>query len=74
MSDCERECGFAYVLALGDSVEVDLDLGHGQNISGSRHVDEEFCRWESRVSNFVTFASASQSTSTKSTGIFQQAN
>lgn len=35
---------FAYVLALGDGVEVDLGLGHGQNISGSGHVDKELCR------------------------------
>ena len=32
-----------YVLALRDSSEVDLDLGHGQHIGGSRHVDEEIC-------------------------------
>lgn len=34
--------GCAHVLALGDGVEVDLDLGHGQNVSRGGHVDEEF--------------------------------
>lgn len=29
------------VLAEGDGAELDLDLGHGQNISGSGHVREE---------------------------------
>ena len=31
------------VLALGDRVEVDLDLGHGQDVGGGAHVDEELC-------------------------------
>lgn len=31
----------AYVLALGDGVKVDLDLGHGQNVGRGGHVDEE---------------------------------
>lgn len=30
------------VLALGDRGEIDLDLGHGQDIGGSGHVLEEF--------------------------------
>jgi hypothetical protein len=34
---------YPYVLALGNGIEVDLDLGHGQDISGSGHVDEELC-------------------------------
>ena len=32
-----------HVLALGDGGQVDLDLGHGQDVGGSGHVDEEFC-------------------------------
>lgn len=32
-----------YVLALRDSVEVDLNLGHGQDIGRGGHVDEELC-------------------------------
>jgi hypothetical protein len=32
----------AYVLALGDGVEIDLDLGHGQNVGRGGHVDQEF--------------------------------
>lgn len=32
-----------HVLSLGDAVHVDLDLGHGQDIGGSGHVDEELC-------------------------------
>lgn len=35
--------GSPYVLALGDGVEVDLDLGHGQHVGGSGHVLEELC-------------------------------
>ena len=31
----------AYILALGDGAEVDLGLGHGQNVGRGRHVDEE---------------------------------
>lgn len=31
-----------HVLALGDGAEVDLNLGHGQNVGGSRHVDQKF--------------------------------
>lgn len=31
------------VLALGDGGEIDLNLGLGQDICGSRHVDEEVC-------------------------------
>lgn len=37
-----RISGYAHILALGDGVEVDLDLGHGQNVSRGGHVDEEF--------------------------------
>lgn len=33
----------AYVLALGDGIQVDLDLGHGQDIGGRGHVDEKLC-------------------------------
>lgn len=33
----------AYILALGNGREVNLDLGHGQNIGGRGHVDEEIC-------------------------------
>lgn len=33
-----------HVLALGDGGEIDLDLGLGQNVGGSGHVDEEVCR------------------------------
>lgn len=29
------------VLTEGNGTELDLDLGHGQNISGSRHVGKE---------------------------------
>lgn len=32
-----------HVLALGDVVHVDLNLGHGQDIGGGGHVDQEFC-------------------------------
>ena len=32
-----------YVLALWDGRQVNLDLSHGQNIRGSRHVDKEIC-------------------------------
>jgi len=32
------------VLALGDGGEIDLNLGLGQDICGSRHVDKEVCR------------------------------
>lgn len=48
-------CDPTYVLALWDSGEVNLDLSHGQNISGSRHVDEEVCK-ESIVSPFVLYS------------------
>lgn len=37
-----------HVLALGDGAQVNFDLGHGQNIGGSGHVDEEL--WGFRVS------------------------
>jgi hypothetical protein len=30
-----------YILAFGNSSEIDLDLGLGQDVGGSRHVDEE---------------------------------
>jgi hypothetical protein len=33
----------AYVLALGDGSEVDLNLGLGQDVGGRGHVDEEVC-------------------------------
>jgi hypothetical protein len=36
------EMSLTYVLALRDGVEVDLNLGHGQNVGGSRHVHQEF--------------------------------
>lgn len=29
------------VLALGDRAQINLNLGHGQNVGGSRHVDQE---------------------------------
>ena len=32
-----------HVLALGDSGEIDLNLGLGQNVGGGGHVDEEVC-------------------------------
>jgi hypothetical protein len=32
-----------HVLALGDGSEVDLDLGLGQDVGGSGHVDQEVC-------------------------------
>lgn len=32
-----------HVLALGDGGEINLDLGHGQNVGRGRHVDEELC-------------------------------
>lgn len=35
---------FTHILALGDGGEIDLNLGLGQNIGRSRHVDEEICR------------------------------
>ncbi|KAK8080522.1 hypothetical protein PG997_008340 [Apiospora hydei] len=39
------------ILALGDGVEVDLDLGHGQDIGGRGHVLQELCsRGLTRVS------------------------
>jgi len=34
----------AYVLALGNGTEVDLNLGHGQDVSRSRHVLQELCK------------------------------
>jgi len=36
--------GLAYVLALGDSGEIDFDLGLGEDVGGGGHVDEEVCR------------------------------
>ena len=33
----------AYVLALWNGRQVDLDLSHSQNIRGSRHVHKEIC-------------------------------
>ena len=39
-----------HVLALGNGVQVNLDLGHGQNIRGSRHIDKEF--WPTSVRLF----------------------
>lgn len=38
-----RESQFTYVLSFWDGGQVDLDLGHGQNISGSGHVDQKVC-------------------------------
>jgi hypothetical protein len=38
-----RSGGITYVLALGDCRQVNLDLGHGQNIRGSRHGNQEIC-------------------------------
>lgn len=32
-----------YVLALGDGGEVDLNLGHGENVGRRGHVDKEVC-------------------------------
>lgn len=37
-----------HILALGDAAQINLDLGHGQNVGGSRHVDEEL--YHARVS------------------------
>ena len=31
------------VLALGDGSEVNLDLGHGEDVGGGGHIDEEVC-------------------------------
>ena len=33
-----------HVLALGNSSEIDLNLGLGQNVGGGGHVDKEVCR------------------------------
>jgi hypothetical protein len=38
-----------HVLALGDRAQINLNLGHGQNVGGSRHVDQEL--YHSIVSN-----------------------
>lgn len=35
--------GMAYVLALGDGSEVNLNLGLRQNVGRGGHVDEEVC-------------------------------
>ena len=40
---CCSSCISTYVLSLGDGVQVDLNLGHGQDIGGRGHVDEELC-------------------------------
>lgn len=37
-----KSARYSHVLALRDGVEVDLNLGHGQNVSRGGHVDEEF--------------------------------
>lgn len=37
------------VLALGDGSEVNLNLGHGKDVSGGGHVDEEVCGREELV-------------------------
>lgn len=42
----------AYVLALWNGRQVNLDLSHGQNIRGSRHVHQEICGW-ARHQQFV---------------------
>lgn len=36
--------GGSYVLAFGDCREVDLNLGHGQDVGRGGHVDQEICR------------------------------
>lgn len=36
--------GKSYVLAFGDCGEVDLNLGHGQDVGRGGHVDQEICR------------------------------
>ena len=41
-----------YVLALGNGSEFDFDLGLGQNVGGSGHVDEEVCCAGSSVHRF----------------------
>ena len=35
--------GTTHILALRNRIEVNLDLGHCQNVGGGAHVDEEFC-------------------------------
>jgi hypothetical protein len=40
------------VLALGDRGKVNLDLGHGQNVGGSGHVDQELCHPSSVTINW----------------------
>lgn len=36
--------GVAYVLALGDGSEANLDLSLGQDVGGGGHVDQEVCK------------------------------
>ena len=36
-----RSLGSSYVLALWDSIEVDFNLCHGQDVGGRSHGDEE---------------------------------
>lgn len=40
----EEGGGESYVLAFGDCREVDLNLGHGQDVGRGGHVDQEICR------------------------------
>jgi len=41
---CGNESDVTYVLALRNGAESNLNLGLGQDVGGSGHVDQEVCR------------------------------